>query len=53
MKKYRVYYWKEINDEAVDLSKEIKAFNEEEVLIKFKLQTRVYMKNSIKVEEII
>jgi len=51
MKKFRVYYWKEINDECVDCEKDIEALDKEDALRIFKLQTRVY-KHDIKIEEI-
>lgn len=50
MRKYIVYYYKEINDECVDCEKEIQANNIEMVLHLFNKEIRVY-KRIWKIEE--
>lgn len=51
MRKYRVYYYKEINDECVDCEKEIESRCFVEVFDRFVEQVRVY-KRIYKIEEI-
>jgi hypothetical protein len=48
MKKYRVYYWVEKNDEAVDCETEILAYNFDEAYTKFREQYRLAKIESIK-----
>ena len=50
MRKYIVYYYKEIKDECVDCEKEIQANNIEMVLHLFNKEIRVY-KRIWKIEE--
>jgi hypothetical protein len=42
MKKYLIYYWREINDEPTDLEVIIEAINMEDAFKKFKQQIKVY-----------
>lgn len=51
MRKYRVYYYREINDECVDCEIEIEARGFSEVFDVFSKQVRVY-KRIYKIEEI-
>jgi hypothetical protein len=51
MRKYRVHYWKIINDEDVDCEIEIKARHIVEVFGEFQEQVRVF-KRVTKIEEI-
>lgn len=51
MRKYRVYYYKEINDECVDCEKEIESRHMVEVVSNFMDQVRVF-KRIYKIEEI-
>lgn len=51
MRKYRVYYWKEINDESVDLEWDLKANDIHHAYTLFHANVRVF-KRIYKIEEI-